>query len=116
VDDVAGAQAMLRSIEAASGLRATGLVSNTHLVDETTLETIVDGYGLAESLGRAVGLPVRFAAAEGDLADAARGRLPVPVLRLRRRMLPPFHRKYVRRAVPGQPLGRPGKEMQSCPK
>lgn len=106
-EDVAGARAIMGKIEEASGLLATGLVSNTHLCDETTVEDVVAGFRMAESLGRAVRLPVRFAAAEDGIASRAAGRLPVPVLALRRRMLTPFHPRARRRAVPGIPLGRP---------
>ena len=103
-EDVDGALKTLRKIEAASGLSVTGLVSNTHLMDETTIGTIVEGYEMTEELSRAVGLPVRFAAAEGDLAAEAERELPVPVLELRRRMVTPFYRARPRRVGPGQPL------------
>lgn len=103
-EDVEGALGTLRSIEAASGLAVTGLVSNTHLMDETTIETIVDGYHMTQELSQAVGLPVRFAAAEGDFAALAAEKLPVPVLELRRRMVTPFYRARPRRVGAGQPL------------
>ncbi|MBI4863382.1 MAG: hypothetical protein HY815_24415 [Candidatus Riflebacteria bacterium] len=106
-EDVDGARSVLRSIEAASGLAVTGLVSNTHLCDETTVDTVVDGFRMAQELGLAVGAPVRFAAADARIAADVARQLPVPVLPLSRRMLAPFHPEAARIPVPGRPLGRP---------
>jgi hypothetical protein len=86
-DDIA---AMIRQIEATSSLPATGLVSNTHLCDETTPEHILAGHALISAAGRALGLPVVFLAADRRWADG----LPVdcPVLPLRRRVRLPWDR------------------------
>ncbi len=57
------AVAALDLITAASGLGATGIVSNTHLGDETRVSHVVDGFALSVEFGRRVGLPVEFAGA-----------------------------------------------------
>ena len=52
------AVAAAREIQAAARLPFTGIVSNTHLMGETTPEVVEAGYSMAEETGRALGLPV----------------------------------------------------------
>ena len=84
------AAAMVRQIEAVGRLPVTGLVSNTHLLGETTLEILVDGLDRARETGERLGIPVVAAAAAPDLADALRPTAGCPVLTLRRIVAPPF--------------------------
>jgi energy-coupling factor transporter ATP-binding protein EcfA2 len=51
---------LLPEIERASHLKATGVVNNSHLRDETTLATVLDSRGYAEETARLLGLPLRF--------------------------------------------------------
>jgi len=51
---------MLREVEAAARLEVTGLVANTHLMDETTPEIVRAGIRSARDLEAATGIPVRF--------------------------------------------------------
>lgn len=64
---------MLRQIERTSRVAVTGLVANTHLIDETTPEVIHAGVELANQVSAETGLPVRFWAAVGDVADGVDG-------------------------------------------
>lgn len=64
VEDAAKA---VEKISASAGLTATGLVANTHLTDETTVEDVVYGVAFARELGRRIGLPVVFCAAPKEL-------------------------------------------------
>ena len=90
-DSLEGCLRMKSAIEEASRLKVTGLVSNTHLIDETTAETILEGYRLARAVSMRCGVPIAFVTAMGDLAeDAALRDLPAPVMRLERHMLPPW--------------------------
>lgn len=83
--------AMLREIELASRLKVRGLVANTHLMDETTVQTVREGIDLAESVGRALSLPVRFCAVRANLADALRAQVRgLLLLPIDRHMMPPF--------------------------
>ncbi|MDD5306379.1 MAG: cobalamin biosynthesis protein CbiA [Deltaproteobacteria bacterium] len=92
-DTVEGCLKMKRDIEAASRLKVTGLVANSHLVAETTVEVILEGWRLARSVSEASGVPVEFVTAMGDLADdPALKTVQAPVLRLTRIMLPPWLR------------------------
>jgi hypothetical protein len=92
-DTVEGCLRMKRDIEAASRLKVTGFIANSHLVGETTVDVILEGWELARSLSEASGAPVEFVTAMGDLADdPALEAVGAPVLRLTRIMLPPWLR------------------------
>lgn len=84
---------MLRDIETASKLKVTGLVSNTHLMDETTPDVVESGLSLAEAVGLAHQLPVRFWAALDEVrrrADSGLDGHGLPVLSLVRKITPPL--------------------------
>jgi hypothetical protein len=90
-DTVAGCLKIRGEIEAASRLRITGLVSNTHLLEDTDVPTILEGLRLAREVGKAADLPVAFMTAEERLRDGFDARKAgCPVLWIRRRMLPPW--------------------------
>ena len=112
---VAGCLAMQKAIETASRLQITGLLTNTHLIYETTPDTIIEGLQLTRDLIRANGLPIILVAAMAEFAAQLEPVLE-PVLWLRRAMLPPWmmigsssdesepHRKSGPIGVPG-PIG-----------
>ena len=87
--DVAGCLKMRDEIEAASRLSVTGVISNTHLMDETTPETVREGLALARAVAEAGGLAFEFATVDarlaGEFADEDCTLLPIE-----RRMLPPW--------------------------
>lgn len=86
---VEGCLRMRDELERATRLHVTGLVGNTHLIDATTLETLREGWALAEAAARAAGVPLRFHTAAGALAEEPEIlALPAPLLRLERRMRP----------------------------
>jgi len=88
---VAGCHRIRAELEAASRLRVTGLVGNTHLIDETAPDTVLSGWRLVEQVANESGLPVRALGVMGALAADPRIRaLPAPLLPLERRMLPPW--------------------------
>jgi hypothetical protein len=90
--------AMLREVERVSRLEVRGLVANTHLMDETTVRTVLDGIDLAASVGRETGLPVRFCAVRADLLESVRAQAPrVPLLPVERHIMPPLELRH-----PGQ--------------
>ena len=89
-EDVQGCMKIRDEIEAASRLSVTGLISNTHLQDETDVAAIRDGLSLAGEMKAAADLPIEFVTANESLrgefdAEAA----GCPVLWIERRMLPP---------------------------
>lgn len=90
-DSVAGCAAMRRSIESASRWNVTGLVVNTHLIDDTTADVVLDGWRLAGAVRAETGLPIRAVAVMDELVSALDCRIiDAPLLRLRRHMLPPW--------------------------
>jgi hypothetical protein len=90
-DSVDGCLAMRDSIEKASRFTVTGLLVNSHLIDQTTPADILDGWRLAQNVSTASGLPIRLVAVMDELADASELRvIDAPVLRLTRLMTPPW--------------------------
>jgi hypothetical protein len=87
-DDIA---AMIHQIEVTSSLSATGLVSNTHLCDETTAADVVAGHAVVAAAARRLGVPVAFAAADQRLAGEVT--LDCPLLPLRRQAHLPWDRR-----------------------
>lgn len=57
------AVALLGEIEAASRLKATALVNNSHLGVETTLETLLGGLDFAHKTAQLTGLPLLYSTA-----------------------------------------------------
>jgi hypothetical protein len=83
---------MLQTIEQASRLRVTGLVANTHLMEETTPEIVRQGLDLTGAVSEAAGVPIRFCAVLGRLEAAvqlATRQAGLPVLPLSRRITAP---------------------------
>lgn len=95
-EDGAAVAAMLRDVEAVARLKVTGLVANSHLMDETTPDVVLEGVAVARELAASLGVPLRFAAVLERLIDqdpGLVGRLRCPVLPVRRRLLPPELRR-----------------------
>lgn len=97
--DPDGAIAMLREIEAVSRLRVSGLISNTHMMDETTPEIIFEGAEMAMETARRLGIPVVAAVVNEQSAELINGKLPCPAFELRRIVKPPFEMEIRRRTV-----------------
>ncbi|MEK6629746.1 MAG: cobalamin biosynthesis protein CbiA [Acidobacteriota bacterium] len=70
-EDAPAVLRMLRDIEKVSRLRVTGLIANTHLMEETTPAIVEAGLDLAEHVSRASQLPVRFWAVLARIAETA---------------------------------------------
>ena len=90
-ENVEGCLKIRSEIESASRLRVTGLVSNTHLMEETDAPTVVEGLRLAREVGQAAGLPIAFVTADEKLRGGFDAKQAgCPVLWIQRRMLPPW--------------------------
>ncbi len=59
---------VLREIEEACGLPFTGLINNTNLGPDTTVQDVLDSVQYIEDLSRATGLPVKMTCVRKDLA------------------------------------------------
>lgn len=92
--DAAGCRKTMARIEATSRLKFTGLVSNSHMIDETTPEILREGYHLAQDVSRETGLPLAFISAKREVLDVMdRAEFDCPILPLTRSMLKPWERK-----------------------
>ena len=67
------AAAHIRSIEAASGLAVTGLISNAHFIYFTTAETVKDGWAFTKEVEALTGVPALAACAMRSLLPALEG-------------------------------------------
>ncbi len=98
--NTAAAVTMVRRIETAAKIEVTGLVSNTHLMRETTPGIVLEGHRLAVEVGRELGIPVVSVAASREVADDLRGHdLGCPIFVLDRVVLPPFEQPLRTRAT-----------------
>lgn len=89
--DVESAVAMAAEIETAARRKVDGIVSNTHLMDETTLDVVREGWEMSGAVAGRLGVPVRaLALEEGVLPDVDDATFGCPVLRLRRAVRPIF--------------------------
>ena len=86
--DVDGIVRLRGEIELAGRIAVTGFVSNTHLMDETTAETVVAGWRLAKEVAVRTGLPLEFVCAPLELISAVEKEADVPVLPVRRYLAP----------------------------
>jgi hypothetical protein len=86
---------MIDDIQRATRLRVTGLVSNSHLMEETTLDVVREGMEMAAEVSARSGVPVRFHAVRSALAPALVDLLSedvggcLPLLRIDRHIMPP---------------------------
>ena len=99
---VAGIERTIRRVEASARFRVTCLVSNPNLGDETTPEVVARGHAVVCEAGRTLGLPVDALVVTDAIADLLPpgAALGVPLLRLRRRLLPPWQEDPLRSAPP----------------
>jgi RecA/RadA recombinase len=89
--DVPSAVAMARGIEAAARRKVTGIVSNTHLMAETTADVVRDGLRMAREAADALGVDLRAVAVEEGLDRQIAASGPgCEVFPLRRIVQPPL--------------------------
>jgi len=107
---VEGCVQMRELVEAAARLNVTGLVANSHLIDQTTADVVVEGWELARDVATSTGVPVRCVAVMGELIKAPQiGRIVAPCLKMERHMLPPWTQPDEDApAAPPRPIGKPG--------
>ncbi|PIR17003.1 MAG: cobalamin biosynthesis protein CbiA [Deltaproteobacteria bacterium CG11_big_fil_rev_8_21_14_0_20_49_13] len=89
--NAAGTMKIMREISGVSGLPINGFIVNTHLIDETTPETIITGARTATNISKESGVPIKFATVmNGILAKMDAKEIGSPVLPLKRLLLPPW--------------------------
>lgn len=93
-DTVEGTLTIAREIETAARLKLSGVLGNTHLMDDTTIEVLYEGCEISRQVSIALDLPFLFVSAEQRLINGLDlKKIGVPVLPLTRQMLPPWRRK-----------------------
>lgn len=101
--DAEGNRQILEEIETVSRLRVTGIIANTHLMDETTPEIIREGFSVTEEFARQADLPIRCVVIMKKLAkkmDPAE--FPCPVFAIDTYIHPPFG--YTKSGQSWQPI------------
>jgi hypothetical protein len=94
------ALAMVREIEAVGRVPVTGLISNTHLMDETTAKVVMEGYRMALETASLAGVPLVAITVASDLAEEMSAEdLECPVIAMRRIVRPPFAQDLERRTT-----------------
>lgn len=94
------AMKMVRDIEGVGRVPVTGLVSNTHLMDETTPEVVLDGCRKARETADLVGVPLVAVTVNGSLtAQLENVDLECPLISLRRIVRPPFEQQHAQRTT-----------------
>ena len=84
---------MMDNIEASSRLSFTGIISNTHLMEDSTVEGSLDGYRIAQEAGKKRKIPVVFLSLLDALAgDMARLDIGCKILPLRRWLVKPWEK------------------------
>jgi len=84
---------MVERIRGAARLTITDIISNTHLMDDTTPEVIGRGYHEAERLSAQLRVPLRYVVAEGRMAKILDpSDFACPIRPIERYILPPFAR------------------------
>lgn len=91
--DVDGTLKTMNRIEAKGKLKFTGLIANSHLIEQTTVNEVLHGLDLTTKVSEKTGLPVSFVSAQTDilrLLDSEQ--LPYPALAISRSLLKPWER------------------------
>lgn len=94
------ALAMIRDIEAVGRLPVTGLISNTHLMDETTPEVVAEGYLMASETARMAGIGLTAVTVAWEVASEIDAlAFDCPIVTVRRIVQPPFAQPPERRTT-----------------
>ncbi len=87
----------LEIVSNSAGLKASGIVSNTHLAESTRLCHVVDGLARAKELGLRIGLPVEFVGVSrqflGEAEKLESFTQGTPILWLERFLLKPWEQE-----------------------
>jgi hypothetical protein len=80
--DAQKAQQSIRQVGMSSGLSVTGLISNTHLIAQTTADTLRDGAAFAREVSELCGIPIACHAVRQGLVEEMPDVSPVFPMRL----------------------------------
>lgn len=77
---VEGAINHLRAIENEAGLKLTGLINNTHMIWDTSLEDVMKGHKLLLEVSDRLGVPIVYASVMRKLVAEVEEKISVPVV------------------------------------
>jgi len=81
-------------IELTAKIKFTGLIANSHMIDDTDEEVLLEGYKLGQDVSGETGLPLVFLSAKRRVLEGMDiGVFECPILPLTRSMLKPWERK-----------------------
>ncbi len=93
-DTADGCLDVIRGIEASAQMKISGLVSNTHLMDETSAEMITEGAALSREVAARLGVELQLVGVMEPLVEQLdREQIGAPLLVMRRLMVPPWLRR-----------------------
>lgn len=77
---------MKTAIELSSRLTVTKLISDTNLADETTVDTVLEGYEVVKEVSKTSGIPVFCVCAPEKVASSVQEKADAPVFSITRRL------------------------------
>jgi hypothetical protein len=90
-NSIDGCLTIQKEIEKASRLTVKGIIGNANLIDETTPETIYEGYSFVKDLARQSNLPLICITAAIDIIDQLdTQQFDCPLLPIERQLVPPW--------------------------
>jgi hypothetical protein len=91
-EDVDAIIKKIHDIETTAKMKVTGLIPNSHLMDETTLDVVAEGVELSKKVSEATSIPLFFCAIIKHLGTDIfqSGGIELPVLPIERHIMPPF--------------------------
>ena len=73
--DCASTVAVMHEIEAAAGMKFTGIVNNSNLGDETTADDVIGSVAYAKAISEASGLPIKMTTVKEDLYESVKDKV-----------------------------------------
>ncbi len=82
----------IREVETSAQRKITGLIANSHLMNETSYEDVISGVECTKEVSDRTLIPIKFCAIINNLGAeiSQRGGIDIPILPLERHILPPF--------------------------
>jgi len=95
-DSIEGCLTIIEQIEKASRLTVCGLIGNANLIDETTRDTIDEGYSFVRKLSIESNIPLKWITAPLELmSEIDSKRFECSVLPIERQLVPPWKKANV---------------------
>lgn len=91
-EDVNSVIKKMRKVESTAQMKITGLIANSHLMEETTVEDVIDSIKISKEISKETSISIAFCAILSYLSEkiAQNGGIDFPILPLQRHILPPY--------------------------